>query len=262
MDDRLRRELAALNNACWCEAVCAAHGAGGVIGPAIWQTRTKPPPFHSNLVTLAADLERDTLDAQLAALAGSLGPVEWTIKDSHAAFDLAPLGWDELFRATWLWRSPALALPVSTLHAVRLVSPSDRLRWERAWHGLPRDTGAASLPWRQFPDAVWDDPHHAFFAVIDAHGDITAGAIANRSPGVVGLSNLFVVSGTRTRAWAALTGAVADAFPRWPLVGHARDGADLDAARAIGFDAIGSLRVWRLAPAATLSATSTDPVRT
>ncbi|RZS54515.1 hypothetical protein [Sphaerotilus mobilis] len=248
MDDRVRRELAALNNACWCEAVCAAHGAGGVIGPAFWLTRHRPPPFHSNLVTVAADFGRDELDAVLASLASAPIAPDWTIKDSHAAFDLVEAGWGELFSAHWIWRDDLAAFPLSTAPAVRLHTPADRVRWERAWHGLRHDD-RAELPWRQFPDAVWTDPRHGFYAVLDAQGHISAGAIANRSPGVVGLSNLFVVTGDRMRAWAALTDAIARDQPGRPLVGYERDGDDLDAARAVGFERIGALRVWQHRPA-------------
>jgi hypothetical protein len=243
--DRARVELAALNNACWCQAVCAAHGAGGAIGRDVWLTPHSPPPFHSRLVTIAAELGRDALDARLRELTSSARSPDWTIKDSHAAFDLGPAGWDELFSANWIWREPRLDHAVLEAPVVRLMATPDRLRWEAGWHGLAEDGKAApELPWRQFPDAVWDDPAHAFLGRMDQHGNIVAGAIANRSPGVVGLSNLFVRSGDPAQAWVELADAAAAAFPGRPLVGYER-GDDLAWARTAGFEDLGRLRVWQ-----------------
>ncbi|MDP4302494.1 hypothetical protein [Leptothrix discophora] len=258
-DAHQRIELAALNNACWCQAVCAAHGAGGVIGRDAWLTPHPPPPFHSRLVTIAADLGRDALDARLAELSSTARSPDWTIKDSHAAFDLGPAGWDELFSADWTWREPRPDCAVLAAPVVRLMAPRDRLRWEAGWHGLDSERNAPpELPWRQFPDAVWDDPAHAFLGRLDRHGRIVAGAIANRSPGVVGLSNLFVCSGDPAQAWVELADAAAAAFPGRPLVGYER-GEDLHLARAAGFEELAPLRVWRRRQADNLPAPTSPP---
>jgi hypothetical protein len=76
-----------------------------------------------------------------------------------------------------------------------------------------------------------------------AQQEIVAGAIANQTAGVAGLSNVFVNGIDETAAWAALVDMASDAFPGLPLVGYERS-ATLDVARACGFQPIGPLRVW------------------
>ena len=59
----LRVADAARNNAALCDAVCAAHGAGGELFDTHWLTRGRTPPRYPNLVTLT-----DAIDAPLAAI--------------------------------------------------------------------------------------------------------------------------------------------------------------------------------------------------
>ena len=75
------------------------------------------------------------------------------------------------------------------------------------------------------------------------HERIIAGAIANRTDNVVGLSNVFAPEGAAARFWPGRVSAAIDAFARLPLVGY-ESGSELAIALALGFEAVGPLRVW------------------
>ena len=84
-----------------------------------------------------------------------------------------------------------------------------------------------------------------FLAAHDQHG-ITAGAVANLTGPVVGVSNVFATGIGEDEAWAAIPAAVNAVFPAAVIVGYEHD-SGLRAAVAAGFSDLGPLRVW-LAP--------------
>src|SRR5512137_115235 len=102
-----RIEQAARNSAIWCDTVCRTHGTPGEFYDAVWVNRHPVPRFYSNAVTLSdqrsAAMQLDHIQALLAT---SL-PGSWSVKDSFCALDLAELGFQLLFGATWLWRAPS-----------------------------------------------------------------------------------------------------------------------------------------------------------
>ena len=71
--------------------------------------------------------------------------------------------------------------------------------------------------------------------------DGVAGAIANRSDTVVGLSNVLQVDDYEP--WHHIVAVVTHHFPKLPIVGY-ESGGELATARRAGFDDIGPLRVW------------------
>jgi hypothetical protein len=242
---RTRAELAAMNNAVWCDTVCRAHGVPGEFGDGLWRLRHVPPPYHSNLVTIAADDAAGAVMGHIhALLALPLGP-RWSVKASHATLDLAPLGFEPLFDASWIWLD-APAEPAWPDHAEsptsawsRIDGPAGLARWEHGWSGDGTDRTMEGRP-RQFPPSLLADPDVVVLAAPPAaDGRIVAGAIANRSGPVVGVSNNF----GETLAWPALIAAARATFPGLSLVGYERGDA-LSAAVAAGFEAIGPLRVW------------------
>lgn len=237
-------QLAAQNNALWCDHVCRAHGVPGEFFPTVWLNRRVPPPYHSNLVVMAdsgsqnATLEhiQDLMRLPLAA--------HWSAKDSFCNLELEGLGFALLFEASWIWREPG----VGNAHGVsadarwsRLTSSLDLARWEASWAGNAGNAEARNTP-AQFPGSLLADPEHAFFAG-SAGNEIIAGGIANRTGSVVGLSNIFVNSGDVIAVWTELINRAGHAFPGLPLVGYER-GSALEAALACGFKVIGPLRVW------------------
>ena len=240
-----RIEIAAFNNAFWCDAVCDAQGSPGEFRDDLWLNRHVTPRFYPNMVTLTPGAQSAHQLEQVQALlhAGLTG--EWTVKDSFASLDLAPLGFEVAFEATWLWRPPMqpglLVEPDAPVEALRwrvIQSPEELQRWEAAWSG---ETGGESLPRIFLPDLL-EQPGIVFVAAYQALA-IVAGVVASRSDDVVGISNVFVPPGREDLCWKGCIHAVEQLFPGLAMVDY-EHGEDLLRARAQGFEAIGPLRVW------------------
>jgi hypothetical protein len=237
-----RAAQAARNNAIWCDTICRAHGIAGEFHTQLWLCRQLAPRFYPNAVTLEP-LAGSAQLAHVQRLLGDALPASAGVKDSFCTLDLAPLGFQQLFGATWLWREPQ-PLPEPVDAAVDWITVRDAgqlAEWEAAWNGQPDDEHSAP-PARVFPAALLADPEIAFIAaLIDRR--IVAGAIANRTDTVVGLSNVFAPAGAAARFWPGCIRMATNAFAGLPLVGY-ESGADLEIARSLGFQAVGPLRVW------------------
>lgn len=239
-----RVELATLNNALWCNAVCAAHGVPGEVQANVWLNRNIPPPYHSNLVVISSHTSQAEIDGHIRELSALPLSPSWSVKDSFMSMDLAPQGFGVLFAASWIWLAPERVLPkpaATTGRCIRVSSPADLAAWETGWRG---DAGneQASQSSRQFPEALLSDSDIAFLACVS--GDrIVAGGAVNRTPGAIGLSNIFVSADDIGSAWAGLTCCARGLFPGLPIVGYEKD-ADLLTARELGFESLGKLRVW------------------
>jgi hypothetical protein len=240
----IRLELAVVNNACWVQSVFEAHALDSTVDQRVWFSCATAPPFHPNLVVIAPDTTRHDIEARIAEIAKSPRPAGWSIKDSHARLDLGPLGFTELFAAEWIAHKPApdrSDWPTAPLVWSRVRTAAELAEWESAWSGDARNPITTGIR-RQFPERLLARPEHAFFAG-RLNGRLVAGGIANRSPGAVGLSNLFAPDGFEEETWAALLPRIAAAFPDTPVVGYER-GRDLALALWVGFEPIGPLRVW------------------
>jgi hypothetical protein len=238
VDDRCIR--AARNNAEWCDAVCRSHGNPGEFHDDMWLNRHPVPRFYPNAGTLAepSQHQMDLIDELGAARL----PSGWAIKDSFSALDLASRGFQMLFAAEWIY------LPVSRVNdlaSVRIstrweVVRSDRAlaEWEAAWCKTSGDTSRDRIFLPQLLD-------NKDIAVVAGHSDghIVAGAIANRSNGVVGWSNFFAPTAEVFEDAKASLAAITGVFPGSPIVGY-EHGNDLRNAHALGFESIGLLRVW------------------
>ena len=86
-----RTELAALNNAEWCDLFCG----GGLFEGALWSSPTRTPPFYPDAVTLAPGVAADEILARVDAGEGC------SVKDSFRDVELP--GFEVLFDAVWLW---------------------------------------------------------------------------------------------------------------------------------------------------------------
>ena len=222
MDGRLA--WAVHNNASWCDLVCRSHGIKTSFGPDLWVAAERTPTLYPDAVTLREQASEETV---LTAIAP--GPSA-SVKDSYATLDLARHGFDELFEARWITRDPSPAHSNWTV----VETAEELAEW----------TEAADLSNTLTPDLL----RHAnvrFLAAHDRHG-ISAGAVANLTGPVVGVSNVFVTTIGEDEAWAAIPAAVNTAFPSAALVGY-EHGTGLRAAIAAGFSELGPLRVW-LAP--------------
>jgi hypothetical protein len=81
--------------------------------------------------------------------------------------------------------------------------------------------------------------------VVGAYRDekIVAGVIANRTGGVVGISNVFAPEGEEYRFGVEGLATVMEAFPGLAIVGY-EEGRALELAQRMGFETIGPLRIW------------------
>ncbi|WP_435854122.1 hypothetical protein [Streptomyces subrutilus] len=225
---------AARNNAVWCDAVCRAHGAVGTFGPDAWTSARRTPPLYPDAVTLT----RGASPAALVAGIDTRSP-GCSVKDSFAALDLGPEGFRVLFEAQWIHRpaGPAGVVAGPPLAWSAVAGAAELAEWEAAWDGAaPGLFGPALATGGAAGDLV--------FLAGRSGGRIVAGAVANRTGPVVGVSNLFAHPDTTAgAAWAGTLTAVAARWPGLSVVGY-ESGDDLDAALRAGFTTLGPLRVW------------------
>ena len=219
MDARL--PWAVRNNANWCDLVCRSHGIKTRFGPDLWATAERAPNLHPDAITLRNHVPEEDV---LAAIAPGPGA---SVKDSYAELDLGDHGFDELFEARWIAADPSPAQTEWT--SVR--TQTEFAEWTRAG-GLTKILGPELL----------QSAEVRFLAARDQRG-ISAGAVANRTGPVVGVTNMFATSITEDEAWAAIPAAVNAVFPNAPIVGY-EPTTGLRAAIAAGFSDLGPLRVW------------------
>ena len=133
------------NNLGWYEAVLRTHGVSGAITRGVWTCRQQVPPYYSNAITV------DSSDAAvqtevLRDLATDLVR-PFSVKDSFAVLELAPLGPRPLFDAEWIWRDPSSSPPEDERRDVewRRVATNEELdHWEAAWRTTARQPTPAS----------------------------------------------------------------------------------------------------------------------
>jgi hypothetical protein len=237
---------AARNNALWCDAMARAHGAAGRLVEAAWINPRPAPRFHPNLVTLGGPAEHAAHRQAIRHLKDMPPAPGWAAKDSFATLDLAPLGFHRLFEASWIHRAPGAAGAgaiddIAAGCSVRRAADAAALEaWERAWRA-----GAAEPPARLSRATLLAEPDHAIIAVTRDDA-IVAGCVASRSDGVLGISNLFAPETDDGGLRASCLAAALRLAPGSPLVGY-EGGADLARMKALGFAAIGALRVWQSA---------------
>jgi hypothetical protein len=241
----LRQELAILNNVYWYRAMFRAHRLASAFDGLMWSSEAPPPPFHSNLVVLSPAVDMTRVRERLDVLEHTLAE-GFSVKDSFAKLELAASGYEVLFEANWMWHAPSDDRRTSAGDAwAPITTPDDLEAWEDAWWGDARNS-LSGPPGRQFPASLLESPHHRFFAKWDGKA-IVAGAIANRSPGAIGLSNTFRLNAPVFDDWSGLMQCTSDHFPGVPMVGYER-GEALDVAMAAGFLPTGTLRIWQRAP--------------
>jgi hypothetical protein len=244
-------QVAAKNNARWCDAVCRAHGLSCEFTAGTWLMRGTPPPYYSNLVTIRGGKIVSRQQNLIREIVTSDPRRSFSFKDSFCCIDPAEAGggreFDLLFEATWIWSdAPRVGPRKTAMRWGRVESETELLKWERAWRGDAANQ-SASLSARQFPASLLTNQDIAFLAGTNAEDEIVAVAVANRTDTVIGLSNVFGRADA-AEIWPGVMAAAREAFsPGLPLVGYER-GDDLRHATASGFLPIGTLRVYVLNP--------------
>jgi hypothetical protein len=231
----LRR--AVRNNALWCDAVCSADGQAGEFTGTLWLHRQGTPPFYPDIITLTGGEAAAEQEEAIAVLMRSRQG-GWGVKDSYCAIDLSSQGFRILFEADWIALRPGDAVETDDggLQWKRVETADELEDWERAWSGNePQAT-------RIFAEPLLRNPGIVFLA---AHqdGEIHGGAILNHQADILGHSNVFAGRGEASPIHAGMVREARRLFPGEPIVGY-ESGDDLENALALGFSALGPLRIW------------------
>lgn len=216
---------AAGNNAQWCDLVCRAHGLPTSQQRGLWSTRRRSPAGYPDAVTL----RRGVPPAGVLALVDDTPGC--SVKDSFGDLDLAAFGFEVLFDAAWIHAAAATTAAEATVGWTLVTEAEEFAAW----------TAAAPAGDVLGPDLLGDPA----VRVLVAHdgGGVRAGAIANRSAAVVGVSNVFSTTIAADAAWAGIVSTLSVCFPGLPLVGYEL-AADRPPALRAGFTEVGPLRVW------------------
>jgi hypothetical protein len=129
-------QLAAYNNAIWCDTVCRLHNVPGEFHETFWINPNQTPIYYPNLVTLSPTENLNLLQNSSRSLLTERSDYTVSVKDSFANLDLAPLGFHQLFEEQWIFRQAPAAMSrpgMTDLQLKQIVSEKELLQWEEAW---------------------------------------------------------------------------------------------------------------------------------
>ncbi|MGA5763241.1 hypothetical protein [Nonomuraea bangladeshensis] len=212
-------ELAARDNAEWCDTMCRAHGTGGAFAERAWASAVRTPPYYPDAVTLSPAATAADVLGVIDAGSGA------SVKDSFATLDLP--GFDVLFEAQWIHHPAPVTRPSPVVWEE--ATPDTLPEWERACF----DGEMSGL----FPAALLAEVS-VLYGRID--GEPVCGCVLTPRERVVGVSNVFATGCDEDTVWAAVVAAAAARFPGRPVVGYERDPAT---PLRHGFRTAGPLRV-------------------
>jgi hypothetical protein len=241
--DGTHARIAALNNAVWCNAVCAAHGPAGRFAPGWWSRDQPSPPFYPNLITLDPDVAPTAAIAEVQRLGDLPSLGRFAVKDSFGRLDLSARAFTPLFDAHWLWLADAL--PATDTGPLRWAVVRDApalAAWEAAWRQQQEPIEGLGGSPRIFAEGLLREPAVSFLAGY-ADGTLTAGTAITRSHSVAGLACSFGAGLEPVELQRTLARRAQALFPGTPLVGY-ESGQALRDARAAGYRQGAALRVW------------------
>jgi hypothetical protein len=216
------------NNAAWIHQANAALGKVGEFTPILWQNFNDMPPIFPNADTLGGT-EAEQLQA-IQALANKRSGKLVAVKDAWARLDLAPLGFEPLFEANWLYRDAAPIEKSSEFQIERITTPEALRDFAIACNGEElADVYAPALL-----------KSHILWFLARKEGKIVGGITAFAAEGLNGLNNLFADDKSIE---SALIRAGINAFPDLPASDYTGD-AGVPVYHALGFKTVGKLRVW------------------
>ncbi len=218
--------FAVMNNALWCDEVLRAQGQATEFCDGYWICHGEGLPFYPAIVTLSPTIPTELKIAFNALPSGA------SVKDSFGSLDLGTMGFQKLFDATWLCRSPHDA-GEEAAELQKAVNLKELLTWLVAWD---EGTGGGK---RIFSPTLLSRPGVSFVSV-SAGENIVAGAITNEGPdAVIGISNLFGL-----KAGEAALEAVVAGHPDKPIVGYEGDEDVISIYERHGFERKGGLTIW------------------
>lgn len=189
------------------------------------------PPYYPDAVTLVPDVSVPDLLGRIDCSPGC------SIKDSFASLDLMRHGFRVLFEAQWIIHpSTGLSITGRELGWDVVRDRAELSAWEAGWRGNDGPAGIFD------PSLLVNDSIAVLAAQVDAR--VVAGAVLNRSPTVVGISNFFCDPSFDARqGWSSCVSFATSLSKPLPLVGY-ESGVRLTAAQSEGFVFAGALRVW------------------
>jgi hypothetical protein len=216
------------NNAAWIHMANAALGKEGEFTPILWQNFNDMPPIFPNADTLGGT-EAEQITAIQALVDKRSGKLV-AVKDAWARLDLAPLGFEPLFEAVWLYRDAAPIEKAKEFAIERITTPEALREFAIGCNG--EELASVYSPALLRPDIVW------FLA--RKEGKVTGGITAVAAEGINGLNNLF---GDDESIKNALIREAINAFPDLPAGDYTGE-ESIAPYLAHGFEALGKLRVW------------------
>ncbi len=235
IDNQTLLNQAIRNNAEWCDIVCRSHNLKGVFTDNFWLIKSDVPKYYPNVITLAPTTNSDKTIEFLEDFTSN-ERVNWSVKDSFAELDLMGIGFSKLFDASWI-KAPRPNLEILNNHEVSwkiIARDEDLISWETAWS----DSTSSGL----FKPVILENTFAAFIAAYKDN-EIVAGAIANKSEGVVGISNIFFPDNNSNYYWNGFLAQIDKQFPGRPVVGY-EGGGELEYAKIAGCQVLGSLAIW------------------
>jgi hypothetical protein len=229
----------AYNNAVWCDTVCRSHNITGEFFEDFWISQQQAPTYYPNVVTLSSTANLTSYQNVLTEFLAAQRDYAVSVKDSFAVLDLTPFGFHKLFQSQWIFKPASTDFSghgLSDLPWQQVTSAEELLRWEEAWSHTTLPDKRIFLP------PLLHDPDIAIMAAYKEDA-IVAGAIANRTTDVVGISNVFMPDQEVEWYWEGLIRRISAYYPALPLVGYERD-EDLTMALQVGFTMLGPLCVW------------------
>ena len=210
----------------WYDDVFAVHGIPTLLAGGLWCAKGEPPRWHSAAKTLDPTVPTDRVLLAVEQFE------HCSVADSFGTLDPSAAGFELLFEATWVHRTPLVKPTGQMPGGWSVVTEPDELR---SWNAL-HDTTGVLVP------SLLAHPRFTFLARHE-DGVLTGGAVLHDCRGeIVGLSNTWALPGRRLDV-AAVVACVGAIHPGRGIVDYAW-GADLDALVEAGFSPLGPQVVW------------------
>jgi hypothetical protein len=225
---------AVLNSTGWVDAVCSAHGRPGRLVDSVWVNPARSPSLYPNVQTTSARAGEREVSGAISLLDDEVKRSGYFVKDSFGALRLSS-GFEQFLTATWIGRDSSAIQPRAQADWSPVSDAESLHAWERMW---AKDNPISQL----FPPSLVSEPGVSFHSA--RFGGSFIGFSAFDGCGVIGISNVFGDEVGPPNLWAAIVSEAERAFPGRAIVGY-ETGAELDAARSVGFRSLGTLAIWK-----------------
>jgi hypothetical protein len=165
----------------WYDDVFAVHGIPTLLAGGLWCAKGEPPRWHSAAKTLDPTVPTDRVLLAVEQFE------HCSVADSFGTLDPSAAGFELLFEATWVHRTPLVKPTGQMPGGWSVVTEPDELR---SWNAL-HDTTGVLVP------SLLAHPRFTFLARHE-DGVLTGGAVLHDCRGeIVGLSNTWALPARR-----------------------------------------------------------------